>query len=82
MKVLRYLKFLGTYMGRRMNIVQLNWIIGRKSNLSLNNKILVNKAIINAMPFIQRCQSKIQRIIANSPWYVSNHTLYRDLGMS
>lgn len=30
---------------------------------------------------MQRCQSKILRIISNAIWYVSNHTLHIDLGV-
>jgi hypothetical protein len=31
---------------------------------------------------IQRSQSKILRMIADAPWYVSNATLHADLGIS
>lgn len=74
---------------------QLNWLIGRKSRLSLENKILIYNSIIKPIwsyaielwgcasksnvATIQRCQSKILRQIADAPWYVSNHTLHTDL---
>jgi hypothetical protein len=34
------------------------------------------------IPVIQRSQSKILRMIAEAPWYVSNATLHADLGIS
>jgi len=67
------------------------------SNLSLGNKLLVYKAVIKPVwtygielwgcasksnaAIIQRSQSKILRTIANSPWFVSNHTLHTDLNI-
>jgi hypothetical protein len=30
---------------------------------------------------IQRYQSKILRLITNAPWFVTNQTLYQDLGI-
>lgn len=71
------------------------WLFGKKSSLSLENKILLYKAIIKPIwtygielwgcssksnvNIIQRFQSKSLRIIVNAPWYVSNHTLHTDL---
>jgi hypothetical protein len=71
------------------------WLIGRKSQLSTQNKCLLYKCIIKpiwtygvqlwgcAKPthtkVIQRIQSKILRLILNAPWYVSNKTLHEDL---
>jgi hypothetical protein len=73
----------------------MSWLLGRKSKLSLENKILIYKCILKpiwtygiqlcgcAKPsntkIIQRLQSKVQRTITNAPWYVSNHTLHNDL---
>jgi hypothetical protein len=34
------------------------------------------------IPIIQKIQSKILRMIVDSPWYVSNATLHADLGIS
>jgi hypothetical protein len=78
-----------------LKIKDLNWLIGRHSKLSLNNKILLYKAIIQPIwaygaeiwgcasqtniAILQRCQSKIIRMITNAPWYVSNATLHEDL---
>jgi hypothetical protein len=69
----------------------MNWLIGRKSKLTTENKLLLYKAIIKpiwsygvqlwgcAKPsntkIIQRVQSKILRMVVNAPWYVNNKTL-------
>ena len=73
---------------------EINWLIGRNSNLSLENKLLVYKAVIKPIwtygielwgcasksnvAIIQRSQSKILRTTANAPWYVTNHKLHTD----
>lgn len=74
---------------------KINWLIGRKSQLSLNNKVLLYKVILRpiwaygiqlwgscvrtTIDIIQRFQSKTLRMIANAPWYVANDTLHNDL---
>jgi hypothetical protein len=74
-----------------------NWLIGRNSKLSLENKILLYKTIIKPIwtygaeiwgcasksniSIIQRCQSKMLRMIANGPWYAPNITLHEDLNV-
>ena len=66
----------------------LYWIIGRKSQLSPANKLLVYKAILKPiwtygvqlwgsvsnsnLEVLERFQSKVLRIIADAPWYVPN----------
>jgi hypothetical protein len=71
------------------------WLLGRKSQLSLANKLLLYKCVLKpvwtygihlwgcAKPshtkIIQRLQSKILRSITDAPWYVSNFTLHKDL---
>ena len=73
----------------------MNWLLGRKSQLSLANKLLLYKCVLKpvrtygvqlwgcAKPshtqIIQRLQSKILRSITDAPWYGSNLTLYHDL---
>jgi hypothetical protein len=73
----------------------MNWLLGRKSKLSLHNKLIIYKAILKpvwthgielwgcAKPsnikMIQTYQSKLLRIITNAPWYVTNRTLHDDL---
>jgi hypothetical protein len=81
-----------------ITIKQLNWLLGRKSNLAIENKLLIYKTIIipiwtyglelwgcaskSSISIIQTSQSKILRMIVDAPWYVSNATLYADLGIS
>jgi hypothetical protein len=80
-----------------LTIKQMNWLIGRKSILTVENKILIYKAMIipiwtyglelwgcaskSNTSIIQRSQSKILRMI-DALWYVSNATLHTDLGIS
>jgi hypothetical protein len=76
----------------------LNWLLGRKSNVAIENKLLIYKTIIisirtyglefwgcaskSNISIIQRSQSKFLRMIVDAPWYVSNATLHVDLGIS
>ena len=76
---------------------EINWLIGRKSNLSIENKLLVYKAVIKLIwtygiefwgcasksntAIMQRAQSKILRTIRNAPWYVTKHTLHTELNI-
>jgi hypothetical protein len=77
---------------------QTNWLLGTKSNLAIENKLLIYKTIIipiwtyslelwgcaskSSISIIQRSQSKILRMIEDAPWYVSNATIHADLGIS
>jgi hypothetical protein len=81
-----------------ITIKQLNWLLGRKSNLANENKLLIYKTMIipiwtyglelwgcaskSNISIIQRSQSKILRMIVDARWYVSNATLHADLGIS
>jgi hypothetical protein len=81
-----------------ITIKQLNWLLGRKSNLAIENKLLIYKTIIipiwtygmelwgcaskSDISIIQRSRSKILRRIVDAPWYVFNATLHDDLGIS
>jgi hypothetical protein len=74
---------------------ELIWLIGKLSPLSLTNKILIYKMAIKPirtyglalwgctaasnLAIIHRYQAKILRQITNAPWYVTNHTLHKDL---
>jgi hypothetical protein len=80
-----------------ITIKQLIWLLGRKSNLAIENKLLNYKTIIipiwtyglelwncdckSNISIIQRSQSDILRMIVDAPWYVSNATLHVDLGI-
>jgi hypothetical protein len=81
-----------------ITIKQLNWLLGRTSNLAIENKLLIYKTIIipiwkyglelwgcaskSNISIIQRSQSRILRMIVDAPWYVSSATLHADLGIS
>jgi len=72
-------------------------LIGKKSHLSIENKLLIYKAVIKPIwsygielwgcasksniVTMQRSESKILRAIANAPWYVTNHTLHTDFNI-
>jgi hypothetical protein len=74
---------------------QLIWLISKHSPLSLTNKLLVYKTILKPiwtyglalwgcaassnLAIIQRYQAKILRQITNTPRYVTNLTLHKDL---
>jgi hypothetical protein len=71
------------------------WIIGRKSKLSLENKLLIYRAILkpiwmysitlwgtssnSSIEILQRFRNKVLRSIVNAPWYVPNTILHTDL---
>ena len=71
------------------------WLIGRRSNLSTQNKITLYKAVIKPVwtygiqlwgtasnsniEILQRFQSKTLRSLLNAPSYVTNETIHRDL---
>ena len=75
----------------------MSWLLGRRSQLSLANKILLYKCILKHVwnygiqlwgcakhshtKILQRFQSKTFRSLANAPWYVSNRQLHTDLGI-
>ena len=74
------------------------WILGRKSELTLSNKLLLYKTIIKPIwtygitlwgtachsniEILQRYQNKVLRALVNAPWYIPNSLLYTDLQMS
>jgi hypothetical protein len=78
-----------------LNLRKLYWIIGRKSELSLENILLMYKAILKPIwtygvqfwgsasnsniEILERFQSKVLRIITNAPRYVPNAVIKRDL---
>jgi hypothetical protein len=103
-------KYLGIHLDRRLTwrshittkrkhldlkLRNLYWIIGRKSQLLLENKLLVYKVILKPvwtyeiqlwgtasnsnLEILERFQSKVLRIITDAPWYIPNTILKRDL---
>jgi hypothetical protein len=73
------------------------WLLGRNSELSIHNKIILYKQVIHPVwshviqlwgcasdsniQVIQRYQNKVLKCIVNAPWYVQNSDLHRDLGI-
>jgi hypothetical protein len=78
-----------------LKLRKLYWIIGRKSQLTLENKLLVYKAILKPIctygvplwgsasnrnrEILERFQSKVLRIITDAPRCVPNVVIKRDL---
>lgn len=76
---------------------KIKWLIGKKSNLTIENKILVyNQTIKPIWSYgiqlwgcackkqinkIQNIQNNILRNIVDAPWYIRNDDLHRDLGL-
>ena len=76
---------------------EINWLTGKKSHLFIENQLLIYKAVIKPIlsygiellgcasksniVIMQGSQSKIRRAIANTPWYVTNHTLHTDFNI-
>lgn len=73
------------------------WLIGKKSSLSLENKLLIYKTVLKPIwtygiqiwgsastsniNMIERFQTKTLRMITNAPWYVPNEVILDDLKM-
>jgi hypothetical protein len=103
-------KYLGSHLDRRLithkhifvkrkhigiTLIMLYWLLGRKSRLSMSNKLLLYKVILKLIwtygielwgsastsniEILERFQSKALRVIADAPWYVSNVILLQDL---
>jgi hypothetical protein len=103
-------KYLGLYLDQKLRwqkhvetkrqklnlrLREMSWLLGRKSKLSIENKLLLYKCIIEPVwtygiqlwdctkppktKIIKRFQSKFLRLITNAPWYVSKLTLHNDL---
>jgi hypothetical protein len=78
--------------------ILLYWIIGRKSQLSVENKLLLYKVILKPIwsygiqlwgiastsniEILERFQAKALRVITDAPWYIPNAMLHRDLRVS
>ena len=110
LRQVQHMKYLGLHLDQRltwkthllmkrnqlgMKLRNLFWLLGQTSKLSLENKVLVYKAILKPVwtygiplwgvaaksniEIIQRFQSKLLRIITCAPWYISNEQIHRDL---
>jgi hypothetical protein len=70
------------------------WILGRKLELSIENRLLIYKTIlkpiwtcgitlwgtasISNIEILQSYQNKVLRATVNAPWYISNKVLHTD----
>jgi hypothetical protein len=77
---------------------QMHWLLGRRSTLSIDSKLLLYKAVLKPIwtygiqlwgtasnsniEILQRFQSKTLRSILNAPWYINNHRIHEDLQMN
>lgn len=82
----------------KMKTSKMYWLLGPKSELNLENKLMLYKAILKPVwtygiqlwgtasnsniEIMQRYQSKTLRCITNAPWYVSNKSIHKDLKMN
>ena len=80
-----------------IRLSKLYWLLGRKSKLSVYNKLLFYNQVLkpvwtygiqlwgctckNNISIIQRFQNRALRIITNCPWYVRDADLHRDTGI-
>jgi hypothetical protein len=78
-----------------LTLTKIHWLLGRKSHLSTTNKLLLYKIILKPIwtygiqlwgtastsniAILETFQSKVLLIIVNSPWYVPNSLIRRDL---
>jgi len=76
---------------------KIHWLLGRQSELSILNKLLLYKQILKPIwtygiqlwgcakktniKIIQTFQNKVLRSIVNAPWYIRNDNLHRQLRM-
>jgi hypothetical protein len=84
-----------TFLQNVNSLVSPSPLLGHKSKLSTNNKLLIYKALLkpiwtygfqlcgttsNSNIKILECfQSKVLQLIVNAPWYVPNSVIHRDL---
>jgi hypothetical protein len=76
-----------------ITLTKMYWLLGRRSRLSLSNKLLLYKPIwtygiqlwgtasTSNIEILERFQSKALRLLVDAPWYVHNHRIRRDLQM-
>jgi hypothetical protein len=112
LKQVECVKYLGMHLDRKLTwhrhitakrkqlgltYAKLYWMMGRKSQLTTYNKLLVYKTILKPIwtygiemwgttsnsniEILRRFQTKVLRAIVNAPWYVPNTTIERDLQM-
>lgn len=105
-------KYLGLYLDKRLTWKEhikskrqlldkknkrLYWLIGYRSELSLENKLRIYKAILKPVwtyglqlwgtasnsniEILQRYQSSTLRLILKAPWFITNEAIHKDLNM-
>jgi hypothetical protein len=78
-----------------MTFTKIYWLLGRKSKLSTNNKLLLYKAMLKPIwtygmklwgtastsniEILEHLQSKTLCMVVEAPWYVPNTVMRRDL---
>jgi hypothetical protein len=78
-----------------ITLTKIYWLLGRKSQRSLSNKLLLNKTVhkpiwtygiqlwgtapTSNIEILERVQSKALCMIVDAPWYVPNTLVQRDL---
>jgi hypothetical protein len=78
-----------------LTLTKMHWLLGRKSQLSTTNKVLLYRTILKSIwtygiqlwgtastsniEILERFQSKVLRIIVDAPWYVHNSLIRKDL---
>jgi hypothetical protein len=103
-------KYLGLHLDRRLTwhkyifikqkelgitLTRMYWLLGCKTKLSTNSKLLLYKAILKPIwtyriqlwgmasasniEILECFQSKTLRVIVDTPWYVPNMVIWRDL---
>jgi hypothetical protein len=106
-------KYLGLHLDRRLTwhkhiftkrkqlgltLTKIHWLLGRKSQLSTTNKLLLYKTILKPIwihgiqlwgtastsniEILERFQSKVLRIIVDAPWYVPNSLIRKAASVS
>jgi hypothetical protein len=106
-------KYLGLHLDRRLTchkhifikrkqisiaLTKMYWLLGRKSKLSINNKLLIYKTVLEPIwayeiqlwgtastsniEILERFQSKAPCKITEAPWYVPNTVIRVDLQIS
>ena len=79
----------------KINLRKMYWLFSPNSNISLKNKLLLYQQILKPkwtygiqiwgctaksnIKLIQTFQNKVLRLITNSPWYIRNDDIHRDL---
>jgi hypothetical protein len=78
-----------------ISLTKIYWLLGRKSKLSISNKLLICKAILKPIwtygiqlrgttsnsniAILERFHSKVFRLIVNASWYLAKSVIRKDL---